>query len=88
MNSFKCPGSSGIVQPKPGYVKCAKCGSEIEIWSDEFKGKCPNCKTVVFKEESPSCIEWCRHAKKCVGDEKYGKYMKGSEVRKLKGTKP
>jgi len=80
MTTLKCPGSSGIIKPKPEYVKCPDCGSDIEIWSDEFKGECPNCKKKVFKEEAPSCIEWCRHAKECVGGDKYEKYMKNKKI--------
>jgi len=76
MAAFKCPGSSGIIRPKPEYVKCPECGRKVEIWTDEFKRECPGCGRTVFREESPSCIEWCRHAEKCVGEEKYNEYMR------------
>jgi DNA-directed RNA polymerase subunit RPC12/RpoP len=79
MTSFKCPGAVNIIQPKPEYVKCPNCGREIELWSDEFRGECKSCGKKVFKEESPSCIEWCRYAKECVGEDKYGEYMKNKK---------
>lgn len=79
MTLFKCPGSSDIIQPKPEYVKCPVCGKDVEIWSDEFKGECKNCKKIVFREETPSCIEWCNYAEKCIGKEKYGEYLKNKK---------
>jgi len=80
MTTFKCPGASSIIRPKPEYAKCPHCGKEIEIWSDEFRGKCSGCKKIVFKEEAPSCIEWCKYAKECVGEEKYNEYLKNKKL--------
>ncbi len=67
----QCPGSSNIRTPVPSYKKCPSCGEEVEIWSHELKTQCPNCGTTVFKEDVPSCIEWCPYAEECIGEEKY-----------------
>ena len=80
MTKFKCPGAANIIQPKPEYVKCPSCGKELEVWSDEFKGECPNCRKQVFKDEAPSCIEWCKYARECVGADKYEEYMKNKKA--------
>ena len=72
---FECPGSKNIRQPIPEYVKCHFCKAEVEIWSDEIKAKCPNCKQTVTREAGLSCLEWCKYAKECVGDQVYNNYM-------------
>lgn len=74
--NIKCPGSRDINRPKPLYLKCPNCGNEVEIWTDEFKATCENCKEDVFREEAPSCIEWCKEAKECIGEEKYNQLIK------------
>jgi predicted RNA-binding Zn-ribbon protein involved in translation (DUF1610 family) len=81
--TFKCPGSQIFSQPKPENIKCPFCGEEIEIWTDEVKAKCPNCKKAVTREQGQSCLDWCKYAKECVGDELYNKYMKnkGNKVK-------
>jgi hypothetical protein len=68
INKF-CPGSIAIKNPVPDYVECPWCKGEVEIWSDEVKATCPNCKMSVFKDRGASCIDWCQHAEKCVGTE-------------------
>lgn len=67
----QCPGSSNIRTPFPSYKKCPQCGEEVEIWSNELKTKCTHCGETVFKENVPSCIEWCQYAEECIGEEKY-----------------
>jgi len=48
----------------------------MEIWTDEAKATCPNCKKQVIRSTGASCLDWCKYAKECVGDEIYNKYMK------------
>lgn len=74
LNKF-CPGSIGLKQPKPEYKKCPNCGEEVEIWSDEVRATCGKCHTRVFREQAPSCIEWCAAAEQCVGPELYKRFM-------------
>lgn len=76
---FKCLGRQFVLQPNIEYLKCPDCGNEIEIWSDEFKAKCPNCKKEIFKEEASLCIEWCKYAKECVGEERYEEHNKNKK---------
>ncbi len=68
MNKF-CPGSGSIKSPMPEYIECQNCHGEVEIWTDEIKTICPNCKATVFKDRVPACISWCKFAEKCVGPE-------------------
>lgn len=79
MDSLKfCPGSRSLRDPIPEYIPCPRCGQEVEIWSDEVKGLCTQCKLPVFREKQPSCIDWCPYATKCFGEEEY-KRIKGQE---------
>ena len=74
---FKCPGSQKFSQPEPEEINCPSCGEKIEIWTDESKTKCPKCKKTVTREKPPACLDWCKYAKECVGEEVYKKYLKG-----------
>lgn len=64
-----CPGSKNIKQPVPEYKHCPKCKDEVEIWSDDLIVECPQCRCIISKEMKNSCIEWCKFAKECVGEE-------------------
>lgn len=70
----KCPGSISFTQPKPDIVKCSDCGTDVEIWSDEATGTCPACSKTMIRTETQSCVDWCKYAKECLGEEKYKKY--------------
>lgn len=70
----RCPGSLVFMQPRPEAVPCAVCGAETEIWSDEAQGTCPSCGAQVVRFATQSCVDWCRHARECLGEEKYKKY--------------
>jgi len=71
----KCPGQDmrGITV---SLHKCPQCGETVEMFSDELKRRCPKCKTEVRKDRIPSCIEWCRFAKKCLGEERFKELMR------------
>jgi predicted RNA-binding Zn-ribbon protein involved in translation (DUF1610 family) len=62
------------MQPKPEMVPCVACGADTEIWSDEAEGKCPACGAAVVRYASQSCVDWCRYARECLGDDKYKQY--------------
>lgn len=81
MGDFKCPGSENIRVPVPEYINCTNCGKEIEIFSDELKTRCFYCKKIVFRETAPSCMEWCKFAEKCIGENKYKQIMKDRKER-------
>lgn len=80
-NKF-CPGSHAIREPMPETVYCPNCGSEVEIWTDERIARCHNCGTPVMKDRGPSCLDWCKMAKECVGEEVYERYMAGKGMAK------
>lgn len=71
-----CPGSAEIRAPYPDELKCIFCGSVNEIWSDEPDTLCKSCGKTIDREMKSSCIQWCPHAKDCVGAEKYERLMK------------
>ncbi len=46
----------------------------MEIWSDEATGLCPSCSKPVIRASTQSCVDWCKFAKECLGEDKYKKY--------------
>ena len=62
----KCPGLSSK-QLSSTIVPCPKCGTEVEIFSDESSTKCSNCRTPVYKKAVPTCAAWCKAAAQCIG---------------------
>ena len=79
-----CPGAQKYRQPQPEVIKCPCCRSEAEIWTDEFRIMCPTCKNpLMYREDVVICLEWCREAKTCIGEEKFARYKeakKGKEI--------
>jgi DNA-directed RNA polymerase subunit RPC12/RpoP len=66
----KCPGQDKR-NIKIEIITCPDCGYKIEIFSDEVKISCPKCKSLVCQERLPSCVDWCKYARECVGGEKW-----------------
>jgi Fe-S-cluster-containing dehydrogenase component len=66
----KCPGQD-TRNLTIDLVNCSNCGTEVEIFSNEVKAKCDSCGEWVYKEQMPSCIDWCPSAKECVGSDKW-----------------
>ena len=52
---------------------CPQCGAEIEMFSIDTQMACEKCGFVAYND-SLSCVQWCKYAKKCVGEEMY-EYM-------------
>jgi NADH pyrophosphatase NudC (nudix superfamily) len=75
----KCPGSSTITRPTIEIKKCPECGEENEVFSDEMQVKCSKCGFTIYNNLE-SCIEWCKYAEECIGEEKYNKLMKEKEM--------
>ena len=74
--SFKrCPGSMAFAQPKIEIVRCPHCGEDAEVWTDEAEGKCRACGRSVCRTVTQSCIDWCKYARECLGDEGHKKYQ-------------
>jgi len=53
-----------------------KCPGSAHITTPTIEIKeCPNCGFIIYNDIN-SCIQWCKHAKECVGEELYKKLMK------------
>lgn len=68
----ECPGQDDR-NIKIEIISCSACGYKLEIFSDEIEVKCPKCKSLVCRQRLPSCVNWCKSAQKCIGEEKYRK---------------
>jgi NADH pyrophosphatase NudC (nudix superfamily) len=76
----KCPGAANIQRPTIIIKKCPECGEEVELFSDEMQVKCDNCGFTIYNDLE-SCVQWCKYARECVGEELYRKlYKKGDRV--------
>ena len=71
---FKCPGQDNR-SISAEIISCPDCGKKLEIFSDEIQVKCPECKRTVTRERPPSCLDWCKSASECAGEEFYGNYI-------------
>lgn len=78
----KCPGSDER-NIKAEIRICPNCGYQVEMFSDELKTRCPQCRTWVERERLPACIDWCKAAKECLGEERW-KRLKGKEKKNKK----
>ncbi len=66
----KCPGAANIRRPTIKTKDCPECAYEVEVFSDEVQVKCPGCGFIIYNNVQ-SCIQWCRYAIECVGEDKY-----------------
>jgi len=66
----RCPGQDGR-HLSVSLHRCPHCGGEVEMFSDETRVRCPHCREYLWKEEVPSCVEWCVKARECVGEERW-----------------
>ncbi len=71
----RCPGQNNR-NLRVELHKCPSCGHEVEIFSDEIKVRCPQCRENIFREKTPSCIDWCASARECLGEERW-RILKG-----------
>lgn len=62
---------------------CPNCGSVIELFSIDSQVACDTCGFVAYND-TLSCVQWCQHAKDCVGEEMYQYMMKVIESRKYR----
>ena len=53
---------------------CPNCGHEIEMFSIDTQMACEHCGFVAYND-TLSCVQWCEHARQCVGDEMYEAMM-------------
>lgn len=71
---FRCPGQD-TRKLKVSYHPCPKCSKPVEFFSDEMRIRCQHCKTMVHKEQAPSCIQWCKAARDCLGPDVYDRLL-------------
>lgn len=75
-----CPGAKNLKTPTLTIKNCPQCGEEVEIFSNDTQVKCGNCGFVIYND-TLSCIQWCRYAKECVGEEMYNTFYQKNEER-------
>jgi DNA-directed RNA polymerase subunit RPC12/RpoP len=73
--TLKCPGQDSR-NLKVEKITCSNCGYDVEIFSDENRVKCPKCRKMVGRKRLPSCVDWCKAAPACVGEEKWNQLKK------------
>ncbi len=83
-----CPGAANLRgTPTLAIKKCPRCGEEVEVFSNDVSVKCSRCGFEVYNDIM-SCVQWCRHAKECVGTETYDRIMaqlKAQDERRARG---
>ena len=78
-------GCQGKPQVKILEKTCPRCGAEIEMFSIDTQMACENCGFVVYND-TLSCVQWCKYARKCVGDEMYEKMMEIAQRQKQRAA--
>lgn len=74
--SKRCPGQDDR-NIKAEVISCPDCGYKVEIFSDEVKVKCPKCKSLVCRQRLPSCVDWCKFARQCIGEDRWRQLNEG-----------
>lgn len=64
---------------------CPQCGNVIEIFSIDTEVPCDRCGFVAYND-SLSCVQWCKYAKQCVGEEMYRHMMEIAALQKEKAA--
>ena len=54
---FTCPGNDPVSRAVPEMFVCPDCGMEVEIWTDEIKGRCTSCKRVFRNDKALKASE-------------------------------
>lgn len=62
---------------------CPCCGNIIEMFSIDTEMACEQCGFVAYND-TLSCVQWCKHAKECVGEEMYNYMMEIAANQKRK----
>jgi ribosomal protein S27AE len=62
---------------------CPQCGAEIEMFSIDTQMACEKCGFIAYND-TLSCVQWCRYARKCVGDEMYEHMMEIAAAQKAR----
>ncbi|MDP6155043.1 MAG: low molecular weight phosphatase family protein [Candidatus Thermoplasmatota archaeon] len=70
-----CPGTFNVKTPTLKIKKCPECGSDVELFSIDVMIKCAKCGFTVYNDMQ-NCVQWCKYAKDCVGEELFLKLKK------------
>ena len=70
-----CPGSANMKTPTIEIKKCPECGADVELFSVDITRDCEKCGFTVYNDIQ-SCIQWCKYAEHCVGEDLYKKLKK------------
>ena len=62
---------------------CPQCGNTVEVFSVDTEVVCDRCGFTIYND-TLSCVQWCKYARKCVGDEMYERMMKVAQHQKQK----
>ena len=73
MMAHQCPGADNIRIPALTIKICPVCGNEIELFSIDVQGVCDKCGFIAYNDIK-TCIQWCKYARLCVGDELYRRF--------------
>lgn len=60
---------------------CPNCGNMVEIFSVDTEAVCDRCGFVIYNDML-SCVQWCKYARKCVGDAAYERIQDMMQQRK------
>ncbi|WKZ15364.1 MAG: hypothetical protein QY317_15820 [Candidatus Jettenia caeni] len=79
---LQCPGAERIKRVEIIDVLCPHCHREVtaSIAGFEYEFACENCGEMMQRDIAESCIEKCPVGSKCVGEERYQKYLKGRRL--------
>jgi transposase len=76
MSTEYCPGAAGLRGTPTLTIKtCPNCGADVELFSIDRKVACDQCGFVVHNSIQ-SCIQWCKYAESCFGEEMVRKYRR------------
>ena len=64
---------------------CPQCGHEIEMFSTDTEARCEHCGFVAYND-TLSCVQWCKYARQCVGDEMYEHMMEIAAAQKARAA--
>ena len=67
-------GCQGKPQIKIMERTCPQCGHEVEIFSVDTQVACENCGFVIYND-TLTCVQWCKYARQCMGDEMVERLM-------------
>lgn len=76
---FQCPGAEKIKRVEIIDVLCPYCHKKgtASVAGFEYEFACESCGEMMQRKIPESCIEKCPIGSKCVGEERYQKYLKG-----------